>query len=344
MTDFLNFLNAAELETLLQTPGISQTLAENLIAARPFETIEDCLQVKGMGKALLAKLKASAEAQADESVSRALIPVAEEALYVPEEEETPPNPKSNAEDQPSFWSRLGSAFANFLRALIRLIFVGALIFGVGAALYYGLPYINQTFIAPVEKNTAQINQLADEITALQTQISAGDQRVTALGASIQAQTNALERLTVVQIALETKLKENNDQALLEIKNQVALSRALDMLGRARLYLAQSNFGLAREDVQSARDVLFALANETNDEVLKQAVARLDLALGNLPQFPVVASGDLEIAWQILTTGAKVNEEVYPTPSPELTLTTTPTPLAETATPTPFDVPSVTPTP
>ena len=39
-----------------------------------------------------------------------------------------------------------------------------------------------------------------------------------------------------------------------------------------------------------------------NEALKQVVARLDLALSNLPEFPVVASGDLEIAWQILMAG------------------------------------------
>jgi hypothetical protein len=79
--------------------------------------------------------------------------------------------------------------------------------------------------------------------------------------------------------------------------------------------------------------LFELANEANDETLHQAVARLDLALNNLPEFPVVASGDLEIAWQILMSG---EASVVPT--------STPTPFVETATPTPFDVPSVTPTP
>jgi hypothetical protein len=99
-----------------------------------------------------------------------------------------------------------------------------------------------------------------------------------------------------------------------------------------LYLSQSNFGLAKEDVQSARDLLAELQTGSNDEVLAQAVTRLDLALSNLPAFPVVASGDLEIAWQILMTGKVM---VTPTPTPTANGTPNPEPTLElttTATP------------
>ncbi|MCC7118900.1 MAG: helix-hairpin-helix domain-containing protein [Anaerolineales bacterium] len=347
MTDFLNFLNTAPTDTLTQAPGITRALAEQIIAARPFATVEDCLQVKGMGKALFAKLEAFATAQADESAGRALIPVEAEAIEFPTQTDSP-TPEAPESTGPSFWSRLGTAFGNFLRALVRLIFVGALIAGVGALLYYGLPYINQTFIAPVEKNTAQINQLEDEIAALETKLTEADQRLSALETSLETYSASIETLEQAQTALEAQLQENNDKALLEIKQQITLTRVLDMLGRARLYLAQSNFGLAKEDAQNARDLLFALANETNDEVLKQAVARLDLALGNLPQFPVVASGDLEIAWQILVSGEKANAAVTETatltPEPLPSVTTTPAVETTTATPPPVESPVVTPTP
>jgi hypothetical protein len=98
-----------------------------------------------------------------------------------------------------------------------------------------------------------------------------------------------------------------------------------------LYLAQSNFGLAREDVKSARDLLAALQKESDDAARGQAIARLDLALGNLPAFPVVAAGDLEIAWQILMSGeapataATPAPTVEATPMVEPTLEVTPTP-------------------
>jgi hypothetical protein len=335
MTDFLHFLNTADLATLTKVPGITRPIAGNIIAARPFESVNECLEVKGMGKALLAKLELFAEAQEIASENKAMVPVEQEALSSSVEDQF----SEEAEEQPSFWSRMGSAFINFLRALIRLILTAALIIGVGAMLYYGLPYINKTFIAPVEKNTSQINKLEADITALQTELADTNARVTALETSLDAHTVSIEKLTEMQTALETQLEKNNDETLLKLKHEVMATRALDMLARARLYLAQSNFGLAKEDVQAARILLAELQSETEDEILLQVVARLDLALKSLPDFPVVASGDLEIAWETLISGQAATTP--PTP------VFTPTLVVEIATPTlvlPPETPSPTPVP
>ncbi len=336
MSEFLTFLNTADLDTLTKVSGVTRPIAGNLIAARPFDSVDDCLKVHGMGKGLLARLQSFAEGQENEAENRAMVPVEEEALPVVIEKDQPA--QENVTEKPSFWSRLGRAFVNFLRALIRLILTVAIIVGIGAMLYYGLPYINRTFIAPVERNTAKIDSLESEIATLQSELSDLNIRMDAIETSIESHTASIEKLSGMQTSLETQLKENNDKALLELKHEVMTTRALDMLGRARLYLAQSNFGLAKEDIQSARDLLADLQSETNDDTLKQVIERLDLALGNLPAFPVIAAGDLEIAWQILITG---NAAVIPT------ATITPTLAAvETATPTPLPPPTIetTPTP
>ena len=260
----------------------------------------------------------------NESENRDMIPVEEEAMPVLVEKSQVED--ESKEEKESFLSRFGRAIGNFFRALLRLILIVALIFSFGALFYYGLPFINRTFIAPVQQNTIKINGIEIQISAMQTQQSEINTRLSAVENTIESYSASIEKLEEMQASIENQLQENNDKVLIELKHEVMLTRAFDMLGRARLYLAQSNFGLAKEDIQSARDLLFTLANETNDESLNQVVARLDLALGNLPEFPVVASGDLEIAWQILITG-------------EATVMATSTP-----TPTSFDVPSVTPTP
>lgn len=226
MTDFLHFLNTADLSTLTKVPGITRPIAGNIIAARPFDSVNDCLKVKGMGKALLAKLELFAEAQEIESENKSLVPVEEEPLPVPFEQS-----QSVQEEEPSFWSRLGKALLNFLRALIRLILIAAFIVGVGAILYYGLPYINRTFIAPVEKNTSQINRLEADITALQTELDETKNRVTALETSVEAHTASIEKLAEIQASLEIQLEDNNDKTLIELRHQVMTTRALDMLGR-----------------------------------------------------------------------------------------------------------------
>jgi len=325
MSDFLTFINTADLDTLTQTQGVTRTVAENIIAARPFNSADECLKVKGMGKALLARLQSTAKAQDDESENRAIIPVEEEAPPVYTEKSQPA--QENVKKEDSFLSRLGRAFVNFLRALLRLIVLVIFIGGIGALLYYGLPYINRTFIAPVERNTAQIKKLETEISALQTQLDEINARVATLETTVEAYSVSIQKLESMQAELDAQLKANNDKILLDLKHEVMMTRALDTLARARLYLAQSNFGLAKLDVQSARDLLAELLAETNDELLSQVLTRLDLALGNLPDFPVVASGDLEIAWQILMSGkAPVIPTVTFTPTPATLETSTPTPL------------------
>ncbi|MBK8782058.1 MAG: helix-hairpin-helix domain-containing protein [Anaerolineales bacterium] len=336
MSDFLTFINTADLDTLTRIPGITHSVAENIITARPFNSVDECLKVKGMGKTLLGKLELFAEAQENESENSAMIPVEEEAPPVYIEKSQPA--QENVKEQDSFLSRLGRAFVNFLRALLRLVVLVIFIGGIGALLYYGLPYINRTFIAPVERNTAQITKLETEISALQTQLDEMNVRVTTLENTVEAYSVSIQKLEGMQAELDAQLQANNEKILLDLKHEVMMTRALDTLARARLYLAQSNFGLAKIDVQSARDLLAELQAETSDELLSQVIARLDLALGNLPDFPVVASGDLEIAWQILMSG---NAPVIPT------ATFTPTPAAlETSTPTPLPPPttSATPTP
>lgn len=338
MTDFLEFLNTADTQTLTKIPGVTRAIAENIVAARPFDFVEDCAKVNGVGKNLLGKMQTFFEAELNESRNSAMIPVEQEAMTAPPETGQPAQ-ESN-EEKPSFLTRLGRALGNFLRALLRLVVIILVIGGIGAGLYYGLPYLNKTFIAPVERNTARVNELEDDVAVLQTQLNEVNARMDTIETSVALHTASLEKLEEIQAALESALGQKNDEFLLELKHEVMTTRALDMLGRARLYLAQSNFGLAKEDVQAARDLLAVLQTETNDDFLAQVVDRLDLALGNLPAFPVVASGDLEIAWQLLMTGMPVNT-VTATPSPAPFPTFTPTPsLLLTATSTPEPPPEV----
>lgn len=350
MSELLQFLNTASADSLTKIPGISQSLAENLIASRPYETVEDCLKVRGMGKNLLSRIQASVEKE--EAPAEEPVAASQEQAIVPSVQPKPPDdtppPAANPPPapQPSFGSRLGKAFLWFFRALVRLILIVLVIGGFGAAIYYGVPYLQRTFVAPVEQNAARVNELESEVAALQKQLdeykgqlttldSQLDEtvaRIEALDQSVQAHSASLEKLEEMDAALESRIEQTNDLTLLALKNEVTLTRVLDLLARARLYLAQSNFGLAKADVQSARDLLAELQASAADEAQAQAVERLDFALDNLPEFPVIASGDLEIAWQILMTGeAPPTATPEPAPTPQPDATPTPTPGA-TATP------------
>lgn len=341
MSSFLDFINSVDIDTLSQISGVSRTLAGNIIAARPFDSDEDCLSVKGMGKAAFARLQSFAESQEKESETSDMVPVREEPIPATMQQTLPAREEVKEED--NFLRRLGRAFQWFLNALLKLFMLALLFTLVGLIFALVLPYIQRTFISPLEENTAHIKSMESEIADLQSQLDEMNSRVDVLEGSLEAHTQSIQKLEETQSALEKQLQENNDAVLLELKHEVMFTRILDVLARGRLYLSQSNFGLAKIDLQTARDLLAELQAEKNDVVLAKALERLDLTLGNLPDFPVIAAGDLEIAWQILISGeAPVPTATFtPTPVPVESATFTPPAADATFTPTAF--PSVVPT-
>ena len=257
---------------------------------------------------------------------------------------------------PTFGQRVGRFFAALLRLVIFLIFLAAIVVG----LYFALPLVYQNYILPVQENTAQLTQLKtrlaqNEITmaGLQTKLDAAqtaqaqqaqsisdlDGKVQKIEEEIAARTQSLAALEQAQSALQAQ----NDATDAEVERQINLMKSMELLSRARLFMYQSNYGLARIDVLTARDLLAkvqptAPADFTDD--LAEVIYRLDLTLANLPTFPVAASDDLDIAWQILLGGLPQPQAVpvtatpaSETPAPEVTATPTPSATVEpTATP------------
>jgi hypothetical protein len=345
MTDFLTFLNTADLDTLTKIPGVSRKLAASIIEARPFDFVEDALHVKGMGKNLLGRVQSYFEAELNDSESRAMVTVEEEAAPVPVEK-IQPTGESAYTRKPSFFARLGRSFLNILWGVIKILIVltlGAIIGGV--AYYVGFPLLYQRFIAPVDRNTARLNGLAEEVDALtravedlEPRLNNINLRVDALDEAVQAQTESLAQLGDMQTKLEKELESGNSILAQELKREIMHIRSIEFLSRARLYLAQSNFGLAREDVLSARDLLVQLrkvAPEYQLIRLDEIITFLDMALENLPAFPVIAVNHVDIAWQLLMNGlpeSAAEAAITPTMESTPTLTATQTSLA-TQTPT-----------
>lgn len=219
----------------------------------------------------------------------------------------------------------------FLRLILFLVILAAL----AAGAYFGLPILYEKYVRPVENHTAQLTKLEDrqktsetQIAELQTRLSTLEaaqpnqaesitdieSRLVVVEASITAHTQALESLNEMQ----ANLLADNEATRTEMENQIGLLKSLELLSRARLFLYQSNYGLARQDVQIARDLLVELqldATEFKTLEVAEVVFRLDLVLKNLPAFPVAASDDLDIAWQVLMQGIPQAPEETVTPEP-----------------------------
>jgi predicted RNase H-like nuclease (RuvC/YqgF family) len=223
---------------------------------------------------------------------------------------------------------------------------------IGLGLYYGLPLLYQKYVVPVEQNTAGVTELQSrqeqaeqELSDLKTQLGTIESvqnqhdrllnelegRVDEIQTEIAARTESLEALERIQ----SEIQEQNEVASAELERQVNLLKSMELLSRARLFMYQSNFGLAEQDVQIARDVLITVQRDAPEELaedLETVLLHIDLALSNLPNFPVAASDDLDIAWQILLTGsAPTPTSITGTPSPTGTLSATPN-ITATSTP------------
>ena len=281
-------------------------------------------------------------AQVEETVDQAV------AVVPANESQAVPEPIRIPSSSPTFGQRMG----RFLGFLFRLFLALALLAVIGAGLYFGLPLLYERYILPVQENTAELQQLRSQqvqseqavadlqtrLIALETQQAAQAESLTLLDGrlgdaeeQIAAHTETLTGLEKMQAALESK----NDETSAELKRQVDLLKAMELLSRARLYMYQSNYGLAEQDVQSARDLLVMIRPEAQGsfaEDLDAVILRLDMILSDLPSFPVAASSDLDIAWQILLGRApQAHPTITTTQTPEISSTVTPqatvTPMA-----------------
>lgn len=216
-----------------------------------------------------------------------------------------------------------------VRRILRYVLVLVVLAGLAAGAVYAAPIINDRFIQPVETNIAdtaalqtsaedsatRIDQLETETAALRTDLdtttvdlesvaestAANSTRIDNIDTLIADQTTRIDSLdeitTTLGIAIQTEASS--------IALQIDFLKSTELLSRARLFLYQANYGLAEQDVQAASDLLAALLasqdeNSPIDTVnLASALSRIDLVLDALPNRPVAASDDLDIAWRLL---------------------------------------------
>jgi Tfp pilus assembly protein PilO len=317
MKDFLAFLNTASTEELTAIPQITPALAEALITARPLSSVEEAQKVKGLTQKKLDNLRAAFESRnaAAEETSPAEITT----------------PKKVA------WGKV------LWRVFIALLILAALF----ALVYFGVPWFKEKVLTPLQNNTQRVSELtsqqASDVQSLSTEIAALQERVTTLEArvdsidqSIQAHTEALNNLEAMQTSLQTALDAHKAEIAAQVAEQLTLTRAIELLSRSRLYMSQSNFGLAKADAISARELLYGLLSTISADqagALRTVISRLDLALTNIEAYPAIAVYDLDMAWRLLVDGLPnvpqavmtpvVAETLPPTAIPQATVTPAP---------------------
>lgn len=298
MNDFLDFINTAQKDRLVVLPGSTPEIADQVISARPFSALEDLSRVKELTPELLSSWQKEVETHHmnETAVNNESVVDTSPAEV---EEMIPQRPKGRLK-----------------RVLVSILIILLVLAALAAAVYFGVPYIYEKVLNPLESNTSRVSELAatqkadtqrleEEVAALQTQVAELELRADAIESSITAHSANLKRLEEMQTVLQSNLNLQENKIFDLMNEQLMLTRSLELLSRSRLYLSQSNYGLARTDVAEARALLYSMlpkisADQSNG--LKVVISRLDLALESLPEYPVVAVYDVDIAWKLLVDG------------------------------------------
>jgi hypothetical protein len=272
--------------------------------------------------------------------------------------------------------RVGITLTTFLRALVRVLLVILAAIILGGLIYLGFVGVYQQAVLPARENDSRISLLLEQrleafqarLTVLESEHKLSSEsldelatRQEQLQAEIDQQAIELQRLDDLQADLENirsyadkaynlsiqsyQATVGKDSVINALERQIEVLKVAGLLNRSRLYMVQSNFGLARDQVMMARELLGGLlefATDTQRPVLSAWIGRLDSALDNLPGSPVLAADELEIAWRQILLGLPEQSIITPTPyiyrrsiTPTAFPTYTVTPLQETYTPTVF---------
>jgi hypothetical protein len=221
-----------------------------------------------------------------------------------------------------------------LRLLLRVTVALAVVVGVAAGIYVGWPVVQERYIAPIQANTADLDAMRARQAELQRQVDA----LVASQAELDARVGSIDellaehdrRLSTLDTMTEA-LESTDSTAAVETARQIRLLKAMELMSRARLFMYQSNFGLAEQDVQSAHGILIALVqggSGLEGASITVAADRLARALAALPDFPVAASADLDIAWQAMLGDVPTPEPPTTTQGPEVTPPPTTEPSGE----------------
>lgn len=320
MKDIIEFLNTAGAEELTQYPEISSELADAIIAARPILDRKDSKRVKGFSFKKFDALKAEVES------GNTVVETPEQVSEIAEEIE------------PEFPQKKSSAVKILWRVLVALLVIAAIF----SLIYFGVPWFRDKVLNPLQNNTervsaltsqqeADIKRLSGELESLQERITSLEGRADAVDVSLASHAEMLAKLEEMQLSLQASLETHKTDVLKQMDETLTLTRAIELLARSRLYLSQSNFGLAKMDISAARDLLYGLLSTISSEhsgALRIVIERLDLALSNLPAYPVVAVFDLDLAWQYLVDGLPNVPEMVITPvisETQASIEITPTP-------------------
>lgn len=143
----------------------------------------------------------------------------------------------------------------------------------------------------------RIAEVADSVTELEGQLESLDAKLMRLENSISETDQKIMDLAAGL--------DDADTPVAALRRELRLVMGMELITRSRLFLAENNLGMAENDILSARNLLSGLRElvpEYQVDALAAIITNLDASLRNLPDRPILAAENLEIAWQLLLNG------------------------------------------
>jgi len=204
-----------------------------------------------------------------------------------------------------------------------------------------------------EQSQQQTGELLDRLIAVENQNALLEESLNnlqtqadQLAAALDAQSGTLTHLDNLQTQIDdlsTLIAANQselsdlsaqwqalDTPVAVLRREVRRVQIMERLTLARVQMAHSNFGLAADEVSAAQAAvaeLSAISTEEQQGALQLVSARLNSVISSLPDNPVLASDDLEMAWHLLNQGLPGEPPISApevTATPETTATPQPT--------------------
>jgi len=190
----------------------------------------------------------------------------------------------------------------------------------------------------------RLDEVENDTTLALSQMETLEGRIDGLDASLESYYRAIDSSQLEMAAIQEKVSLEG-QAIDDMRRELQMVRAMELMIRSRLLLGQSNYGLAEQDILAAREMLVGLqpqAPVAQVETLSRVISRLDLVLSGLPDSPAIAAEDVEIAWQMLVRGLSPQVPLSP-PTPPAVISVTPMLTATTTLTGTLAAPFLTPT-